>query len=67
MPGQIKKTIDSIVAERSGGNTVIASTTRTKLLLKGINISEYTDKSPDDPVILTKLKEIAKEFGVTNI
>ena len=67
MPGQIKYMIDMIVVERSGGSETIASIIRTKLLLKGIDPSIYTKQSDDDPVVVKKLKEIAKEFGVYSI
>jgi hypothetical protein len=67
MPGKIKAMIEAIVAERSQGSITLISTTRTKLLLKGINISSFTDTSPDDPAVITKLKEIAKELGVTSV
>ena len=64
MPGKIKLTIDSIVEKRSRGNPVLANTTRTKLIMKGIDISKYTATSEDDPAVLAKLDVIAKELGV---
>ena len=42
----------------------LPSTTRTKLILKGINPNKFTKDSPDDPVVLEKLKDIAEAFGV---
>lgn len=65
MAGQIKAIIDKIVNERSKGNQTIAYTTLTKLMLKGIDASKWTSASSDDPDILQKVKDIAKEFGVT--
>ncbi len=67
MPGQIQHIIDAIVEERSHGNPVLASATRSKLLLKGIDPSRYTNMSPDDPEVMAKLKEIAKESGEVTI
>jgi hypothetical protein len=64
MAGKIKKIIDKIVSERSKGSETIAATTRTKLILKGIKTSSFTDLSPDDPVVIAKLQEVAKEMGV---
>ena len=64
MPGKIKRTIDTIIAQRARGNAVIASTTRTKLVLKGINPSLYTATSPDDPVVLGKLSSLARDLGI---
>ena len=37
MAGKVKMLIDSLIEQRSQGNEAIASTTRTKLLLKGVN------------------------------
>jgi len=65
MAGKINSMINAIVEGKSKGNSIIASSTRTKIILKGINVSNYNANSPDDPVIIEKLKVIAKEFGVT--
>ena len=40
--------IQKIVAEKSKGNQVIASSVKTKIILKGIAIDKYTPTSPDD-------------------
>jgi len=64
MAGQIKHIIDTIMAKRTLGNPMLISTTRTKLLLKGINTIKFTDESPDDPVVIAQLDEIAREFGI---
>jgi hypothetical protein len=65
MAGQIKNMLDRIIEERSHGESVIASTTRAKMILKGINPDNFTSASEDDPLIITKVREIANEFGVT--
>lgn len=64
MAGIIRKMIDSILDKRSGGNSTIYATTKTKLMLKGIAVGKYTDSSEDDPVVIAKLKDIAKELDV---
>jgi hypothetical protein len=64
MPGQIKRMIDTIITQRSNGNTTIALTTKTKLLLKGINPDKFTLASEDDPSVVAKLRVIATELGV---
>jgi hypothetical protein len=64
MAGQIKKLIDSVVQARSKGSAALATITRAKLAFKGINPDKYTDNSPDDPAILSKLQSIAEEFNV---
>ncbi|HPQ16543.1 MAG TPA: hypothetical protein PLP04_15025 [Bryobacteraceae bacterium] len=65
MPGQIKRMIDTIIAQRSKGNPTIELTTKTKMILKGINPDRYTSTSEDDPVVIGKLKKIAAELGGT--
>lgn len=63
MAGQIKKMIDFIIQERAKGNHLIERTTRTKLLLKGINPNKYNDLSDDDPEIIDHLKRLSLEMG----
>lgn len=65
MPGQIKRMIDRIVQQRSGGNEILRNTTLTKIILKGVNVERFTDASADDPETIDKLKKVAKELGVT--
>jgi hypothetical protein len=65
MAGQIKKIIDTIIQERSKGNPTIVATTQAKLVLKGINLSAWTTTSEDDPQVISKIKSIARELGIT--
>lgn len=65
MAGKIKQVIDRIIEARSQGNETIATTTRTKLILKGINPDKFSSGSEDDPLVLDKLKQIAEEMGLT--
>lgn len=64
MPGQIKVMIDRIIAERAKGNATLISTTKTKLLLKGIDPDKFGSGSLDDPVIMGKLQTLAHEMNV---
>lgn len=64
MAGKIKVMLDHIMAERSKGNPTIAATTRTKILLKGVNPDLYTPNSPDDPLIIEKVRKIGDDFGI---
>lgn len=57
--------IDTIIEKRSNGNPTIVNTTRVKLRLKGISPDDYTKTSEDDPIVIEKLKSIAKEFGIS--
>ena len=64
MSGKVKDLIDKIIAERSKGSTTIAATTRTKLMLKGIDVDKFTKKSTDDQTIIDKLNAIVKEMNI---
>ena len=65
MAGKIIKMINKIIDQRAQGNATIATTTRTKLLLKGINPEKFDGASTDDPVIMEKLKHLAQDMGIT--
>jgi len=62
--GKIKKLIDKLIEERSNGNPSLVSTTRTKLLLKGIDVKKFSDTSEDDSEVITKIIQIAQEMNV---
>ncbi len=64
MAGQVKKMIDRLIQEKAKGNEIIASSVRTKLILKGINVSKYTETSTDDSAVMDAVRQAAKEFGV---
>lgn len=64
MAGKIIQLIDDLIEMRSQGNPSLASTTRTKLLLKGVDSRRYTSSSEDDPEIIGKIKQIAQEMNI---
>ncbi len=64
MAGKIKQTLDKLIQTRSKGNPTLVNTTITKLMIKGIDYSKYTDTSEDDPAMLEKIAAAAKEMGV---
>ncbi|NDO47590.1 hypothetical protein [Clostridium sp. MD294] len=65
MAGQIYHIIQSVITQKSKGNQIIARSIKTKMILKGIAVDKYTPSSPDDPVMVQKVKDVAKEFGLT--
>jgi len=65
MAGKVKKMIDEIIEKVSKGSPIIKTTTRTKIILKGINVDKYDAQSADDPVVIQKISEIAKDFGLS--
>jgi hypothetical protein len=64
MAGKVKIMIERIIKERAKGNATIEMTTRTKIILKGVNIDQWTALSNDDPTIISKVTQIAKDLGV---
>jgi len=64
MAGQAKKLVDLLVAEKAKGNRDIENFIRVKLSMKGIPVSTLTESSADDPVVINKIKDVLKEFGV---
>ena len=61
--GNIKKVIDAIIIRKGKGDPLLVINIRKKLVLKGINPSRYTYETIDDPVVLAKLRDLAKDFG----
>ena len=64
MAGQIKKMLDQIIETRSQGDPFLALTTKTKLVLKGINPDKYDRNSEDNPWVIKNVKRIARELNV---
>jgi hypothetical protein len=64
MAGQIKHIIDRIIEQRAHGNQTIATTTVTKMIIRGIDPDKFSAQSPDDPEVVTRVKVIAAEMGV---
>ena len=62
MAGQVKKMIDSIIERRGQGNKVMEGVVKIKLILKGIDPKNYSDASPDDPVVIDKLINLMNEL-----
>jgi hypothetical protein len=57
--------LDKLIETRSKGNSTLVNTTKAKLSLKGIDYAAYTATSPDDPAMIKKVTEVAKEMGIT--
>jgi len=64
MAGQAKKLIDLLVSEKAKGNRDIENFIRVKLSMKGIPVNTLTESSIDDLVVINKIKDVLKEFGV---
>ena len=64
MAGQIRRLLEKIIQDRSGRDSLIANTTKAKLILKGINVDKYTATSEDDAMVIERLCQIADELRV---
>lgn len=64
MPGTVRKIIERIKEQRSGGNSVVAMTVETRLVLQGFDPERFGYETPDDAARLSRIKEIAQEMGV---
>lgn len=65
MAGKIKEIIDSVISKRSKGNPMVAKALETKFIIKGINPGDYSNTSEDDPLVIKKLEDLAKQLGVS--
>jgi hypothetical protein len=65
MAGKIRRHLDEIISTVSNNNVILQNTTRTKLILKGLDPNKFSDNTEDDPVVLAKVLAVAKEFNVT--
>jgi len=61
--GNIKKVIEAIIVRKGKGDPLIIINIRKKLVFKGINPAKYTYETIDDPVVLRKLMELARDLG----
>ncbi len=64
MAGKIKRHLNEIISSVSNNNVILQNTTRTKLILKGLDPNNFNDNSEDDPVVLAKVLAFAKDFNV---
>lgn len=64
MPGTIRKIIDRIKDVRSGGDSLVALTIETRLVLQGFDPQRFDYEDPDDPARLARINDIARELRV---
>ena len=62
--GKTKKLIETLIAKTAKGNSFIELDIQMKLLFKGINTKNITDQTPDDPKVIAKIFDMAKQLGV---
>jgi hypothetical protein len=65
MTGTAKKMVDTIIAGKAQGDKAIEKSVRVKLILGGIMVDKLTESTPDDPVLINRIKNVATMYGVT--
>lgn len=63
MPGKIKQLIDRLIELRTKGDRGLVAPIKIKLIMKGIDPDMFDDTSPDNPVVIQRVINIAKEMG----
>jgi len=64
MPGTVRKIIERIKEQRAGGNSVVALTVETRLVLQGFDPQRFDYDTPDDPGRLARIQDVANEMNV---
>lgn len=65
MAGQVHQLIEKLVSGRAAGNKSVELSTRTKLLMQGIDSAKWTPTSPDDAAMIAKVRSVAGAMGVS--
>lgn len=64
MAGRVRVLLDAIIAHRCQGNKGLVASCKIKLIMKGVDPDQYDDNSPDDPLTIRRVEQIAREMGV---
>ena len=60
-----KQILNYIIKEKAQGNTFQEMNVQMKIMMKGVYVKGILEgKVPDDPNLILRLKEIAKEFDI---
>lgn len=62
--GKTKQLIEKLISERAKGDPFLESSTRIKLLMKGIDPLKINDETPDDPDVISKIYDVADACNV---
>lgn len=63
MPGKIKQLINRLIELRTKGDRGLIAPIKIKLIMKGIDPDMFDEASPDNPVVIQRVINIAKEMG----
>ncbi|TAF34521.1 MAG: hypothetical protein EAZ57_03625 [Cytophagales bacterium] len=62
MKGTIKELIEHILNEYAQGDPLSRRLIETKFYLRGINIGDFKEDTPDSPAIMERIKAVEKEL-----
>lgn len=63
MAGKVKFLIDQLIELRTKGDRGLIAPLKIKLIMKGVDPDMFDDSSPDNPMIIQRLMNIAKDMG----
>ena len=63
--GKTKNLIDELIKKRANGDPFLESSTRIKLIMKGIDPKKIDDNTHDNPETIEKIYEVAKALNVS--
>jgi hypothetical protein len=56
--------VDTIIAEKAKGDKTIEKSIRVKLILGGIMVDKLSPSTPDDPALISRIKNVGAGYGV---
>ena len=63
MAGKVKTLIDQLIDLRTKGDRGLVAPLKIKLIMKGVDPDMFDVDSPDNPLVIQRLRTIAKEMG----
>ncbi len=64
MIGTADALIRRLIDSRAKGNPTLEVSTRTRLILKGIDPAKFSATTPDDPAVIARIKQMGSEWGI---
>jgi len=62
--GRMKKLLDTLIERRAKGDSFLETSTKFKLMLKGVDPDKITVNTPDDEKIIAIIYEIAQKVNI---
>ncbi len=62
MKGTIKILLEQMIADFSHGDPLSRRLIETKLYLRGIHVNQYKEDTPDDPMIIERIRMVESEL-----